>query len=538
MRARVVLVYLGAGLAVVAGLALLSVGRVTAGVVSGATGLAAVVAMVRGSRRQVPDDTAGWHLLSAGVLALVMGEVLGALFATRALDAEPTPADVLRLGGYVLAAAGVVRIQRPIRAEAPGASALEAALVALGLGLVAWQVALDPVLDHIPTPGDRALAIAYPAVALGVVAVAAWAGVVLRRATRSQLMLGLGLLHLFAAELISAAAAGGRGAIAASAVRTAAFLLLGGAALDPSLAPSDPSASFGRARLGVLGAATLLGPVALILEARDAHAWAFTPFAAVSAGLVLILLMRTRLLVRQHDGAEAALRNAADELRKTEAERRRLLAETIRAGERQRSEMAYELHDGPIQQLAAVGYMLDRAVIAHRRGDTESERTLLEKTSRALRHEVGNLRALMVALRPPALDEQGLEDALRDQASAFTRQTGVPCVVQSELRERLSTDLEVLLYRVSQEALRNVAKHARASRAGVRLAAFNGSVQLEVRDDGAGFDLWRIREAAMPGHVGLLSMREQVEMAGGTWRIDSRPGAGTRIQATIPRRTE
>lgn len=540
MRTRVVFVYLGVGLAAIAGLALLSVTGPAAGLASGAVGLAAVVAMVRGSRRQVPDeDAAGWYLLSAGVLALVVGEVLGALFATQPIDPGLTPADVLRLGGFTLTAAGVARIQRPSLTDGRGARFLEAAVVTLGLGLLAWHAALEHALvrpDLVAV--DRALTLAYPVVALGVVAVAAWSGVALRRPTRSQLMLGLGLLLGLAAELIVAAGPGIPD-IAVTTVRMVGFLLLGAAALDPSVASSDPPlTSFGRVRLGVLGAAALLGPLTLVLEAPTIDAGAVAPFAATSAGLLVLLLMRTHLLVRQHDGAAAALERAANELRAAEADRRRLLAETIRAGERQRSEIAYELHDGPIQRLAAVGYTLDRAVMALERGDEGSGRDLLDKTRESLRGEVSSLRALMVALRPPALDEQGLEDALRDQASAFTRQTGVPCVVQSDLRERLATDLEVLLYRVSQEALRNVAKHAKASRTTLTLGVANGSVKLEVRDDGSGFDLWRIRDAALNGHVGLLSMREQVEMAGGTWRIDSRPGAGTRVQATIPRRTE
>lgn len=536
MRAHVVFAYLGVGLVVIASLGALPADPGAGSLLYGVIGIAAGIAVVRGTRRQLGNGAGGWHLIAAGILALTVGHLLEALFATRLADTGLTPADFLRLGGYVLAAVGVVRIQGAGPPETLGARALESALVTLGSGLLTWQVALGPALDRPGLePAERTLTLIYPLVALGVVAVAAWCGVVLRRATTSQVMLGLGLLLLLTGEIVAAAEPQ---VVAAAMSRMTGLLLLGAAALHPSAAlPGGPQPSFGRFHLGVLGIAALSGPAVVALQAWSFGVRAILPAAVSSAGLLLLLLTRTRFLVRRHEGVKVALQRTASDLRATETDRRRLLAETIRAGERQRAEIAYELHDGPIQRLSAIGYTLDRAAIAMRRDDPKEERALLEKATDSLRHEIGSLRALMVALRPPALDEQGLEDALRDQASAFTRQTGIPCVIQSELRERLASDLEVLLYRVSQEALRNVAKHAQASRASVNLGIANGSVQLEVRDDGVGFDLRRIQHVTHDGHVGLMSMREQVEMAGGTWRIDSRPDVGTRIQATIPRRT-
>jgi len=125
-----------------------------------------------------------------------------------------------------------------------------------------------------------------------------------------------------------------------------------------------------------------------------------------------------------------------------------------------------------------------------------------------------------------------LEDAIRDRAQAITVEFGTDCAVEANLERRLAPGLETVLYRVSQEALTNVVKHAGARRARVGLFRENGTVILEVDDDGSGFEP---AQASIGGdHFGLLAMRERVEMAGGSWVVDSRPGQGTRIRAELP----
>lgn len=139
-----------------------------------------------------------------------------------------------------------------------------------------------------------------------------------------------------------------------------------------------------------------------------------------------------------------------------------------------------------------------------------------------IRQEVAALRLVMTELRPPALDEWGLPAALTDYATAFQRQAGVACTVKADLPVRLTPAQETVLYRIAQEALANVAKHARAGHVWVTLDAAGDQVRLEVRDDGTGFVTTRSVDPLGGqlglNHFGLASMRQQIEMAGGTWQ--------------------
>jgi two-component system NarL family sensor kinase len=130
--------------------------------------------------------------------------------------------------------------------------------------------------------------------------------------------------------------------------------------------------------------------------------------------------------------------------------------------------------------------------------------------------------------------ERGLVSALGDYVRVVERQAGIGCTLAARLPQRLPQDQEVVLYRIAQEALANVVKHARAASARVELFEQGGSVVLEVRDDGAGFDPNRELLGDLD-HFGLAGMRQRVELAGGTCQVRSRPGGGTVVVATLPR---
>jgi two-component system, sensor histidine kinase len=142
----------------------------------------------------------------------------------------------------------------------------------------------------------------------------------------------------------------------------------------------------------------------------------------------------------------------------------------------------------------------------------------------------------MSELRPAVLDEQGLEVALQNQVRAFETTSGVACAVATGLKGRLAPELETVLYRVTQESLTNVGKHAGASRVTVSLAAENGSVRLRINDDGVGFDPHVARQLLAEGHFGLAGMRERVEMVGGRLVVDSTPGQGTTVDVEMANR--
>lgn len=216
------------------------------------------------------------------------------------------------------------------------------------------------------------------------------------------------------------------------------------------------------------------------------------------------------------------------------AARRKLLDQTVRAGEEERRRIAGDLHDGPVQRLTRLEYVLERARLQLARGDTSGPQDLVRRALEELATEIQRLRTMMTELRPPVLDHMGLGSALRDHADAVGRDSGVQCVVEATVDGRLDPSLETVLYRVGQQALANVVKHARADHAWLSLRCENGAVVLEIRDDGVGFDPPDASALAEQEHYGLIGMRERVEMAGGRWDITSAPGAGTMVRAVLP----
>jgi PAS domain S-box-containing protein len=213
--------------------------------------------------------------------------------------------------------------------------------------------------------------------------------------------------------------------------------------------------------------------------------------------------------------------------------RRKLLDHTVRAGEEERRRLAAELHDGPVQRLARLGYVLERVSLQLEREDLRTSGRLVDSAKEALRAEIQRLRTMMTELRPPVLDQVGLTSALRDHAGEVERTSSLRCSVDG-FADRLDPSLETVLYRVAQEALANVVKHADARTARTSLSIEDDQVVLEVTDDGVGFDPDATPALATAEHVGLNIMRERVEMAGGRWSIDSRIGSGTTVRASIP----
>ena len=252
------------------------------------------------------------------------------------------------------------------------------------------------------------------------------------------------------------------------------------------------------------------------------------------AGALAVVVAATLLsLVLLWRVERARSRQRAAEQRAQE-ERARLVTKILSVAERQRSGMAAELHDGPIQGLTRLGLTLERGQLRLRRGQLEEGRRLLADAQASLADEVQSLRRIMATLRPPVLEERGLVSALSDYVEVVRQQAGISCTLAARLPGRLPEDTEIVLYRVVQEALTNVARHARASRARVELTETADGVVLEVHDDGVGFD----PSAEVRGgldHFGLAGMRERVELAGGTWTVWSRPGSGTVLTASLPK---
>jgi signal transduction histidine kinase len=150
----------------------------------------------------------------------------------------------------------------------------------------------------------------------------------------------------------------------------------------------------------------------------------------------------------------------------------------------------------------------------------------LQDLRQSSRGALAEMRTLLLELRPAALVEADLGDLLRQLAEAATGREGLPVTVAVEGKLELPPDVHVALYRIAQEALNNVVRHARASQAMVRLRRFPpASVELHISDDGRGFD----PASVPPDHLGLDIMRERAEAIGATLKIDSQPGHGTQI---------
>jgi two-component system sensor histidine kinase UhpB len=214
-------------------------------------------------------------------------------------------------------------------------------------------------------------------------------------------------------------------------------------------------------------------------------------------------------------------------LGRLEAERRDSARRALSAQEGERRRIARELHDEVGQVLTAVVLQLDHASHAAA-GDA---RRTVEEAREAVRASLDDVRGIARRLRPEALDDLGLNSALAALTNDVARRTGM------RVERRLAADLvalsgeeELVVYRVAQEALTNAVKHGRARRAELSLAAEDGTVELCVRDDGAGFDA-----AATPEGTGLRGMRERAVLVGAALDIDSLPGDGTTVRLRLAR---
>lgn len=227
------------------------------------------------------------------------------------------------------------------------------------------------------------------------------------------------------------------------------------------------------------------------------------------------------------------LRNHGPELAAVE-ERRALGLSIIKAQEEERRRVAREIHDGPAQILANVVLRID---VCQKLASQKSERLLdeLAQLKDLIRVSLQDVRKVIFDLRPMALDDLGLVAALRSFAQDMQDKAGfrVEVLVQGQER-RFQPAFEVACFRLAQEALNNVRKHAQAQRVEVRVGFLPGRVELAVIDDGRGFNLQEARDGGRGGRFGLTSMRERVELLQGTVSIKTAPGVGTEVFFSIP----
>jgi PAS domain S-box-containing protein len=225
-------------------------------------------------------------------------------------------------------------------------------------------------------------------------------------------------------------------------------------------------------------------------------------------------------------GIHGSTRDISERAR-LERELRRQAGE-IAAGE-ERAHLARELHDSVTQALFSMT-LVSRSVEMLLDRDVAAARAQLTQLRDLQREALAEMRALIFELRPGNLEQDGLTRALRTHTQALQGRIGLPVVVESTLAERLPLAIEEVLYRVAQEALHNVVKHAGARQVRVEVARSQPGVRLRIEDDGKGFDL-----AAVPdGHLGLAGMRARADKIGAQFSCRSEPGTGTTIEVVVP----
>jgi PAS domain S-box-containing protein len=239
------------------------------------------------------------------------------------------------------------------------------------------------------------------------------------------------------------------------------------------------------------------------------------------------------------DGAVGGLigvQTDVTEFKQAQQQLRALAAQLAEAEEKERHILARELHDEVGQGLTALGINLTLLAAQMPQG---TGGPLLARLADAvmLVGKIGEtIRNVMAELRPPVLDDYGLLSALRWYGDEFSQRTGIGVKVQGEeVNPRLARSVELALFRITQEALTNVAKHAKASEVAVSEEVNGNSIRLVIADNGVGFDRGRVGQPEGRYRWGLMNMSERAAAAGGSCHIESQPGQGTRVVVEVQR---
>ena len=232
-------------------------------------------------------------------------------------------------------------------------------------------------------------------------------------------------------------------------------------------------------------------------------------------------------LVTQLWQAHEDLRRSVDRLSKVDSARQLLMKNMTTVVEKERKRFVSELHDDALQKLTGAELELARASAA---GSLDAE--FLERLHSLLGQTETSLRRLVFEVRPPALESpDGLDRSIRDRV-AMLAGSGIEHRVVIDVPTDLSLELKSMLFRQIAEAINNVERHSGASHVNVSLRLADSGILGAVDDDGKGFDV--AQRSNLPGHLGLLALRERALMAGGWYKIESQPGAGTHVEFWVP----
>jgi two-component system sensor histidine kinase DegS len=235
------------------------------------------------------------------------------------------------------------------------------------------------------------------------------------------------------------------------------------------------------------------------------------------------------------------LRHQLDEIQISREALAQAQRQLLRSREDERARLARDLHDSPIQTLVGLNIQLGLLLST---GESAEVEEALKEMRAEVRGLLTELRQVCTDLRPPLLDALGLGAALRTYANEWSQQENISMKFDAPENPKLSKlpgDVAVNLFRVAQETLGNIGKHARASQVDIQLRGDENALQLSIHDNGRGFE----RPPTLNGlpaqnHFGLVGMRERIELIGGDWSLESTPGKGTRVEVkweAAPRRS-
>jgi len=236
-------------------------------------------------------------------------------------------------------------------------------------------------------------------------------------------------------------------------------------------------------------------------------------------------------LIWQYREAEQKLDATVETLAQTAAARRRLLGNVAAGGDEARRRFASALHDDSLQLLTAAELQLARA---RNERETPRQLELLDDLKATLKQVEDSLRRLLLNVSPQANSDLplGIDDAIRTRLDALRTHTGIEPEIDLQFPEQIPEQIALVVFKNVSEALTNIEKHAHATRIRVSANVIDGGIRVVVADDGKGFVV--AESIYVPGHLGLLAIRERAQLAGGKCRIESEPGAGARVEFWVP----
>ncbi|MCL5957829.1 MAG: sensor histidine kinase [Chloroflexi bacterium] len=221
-----------------------------------------------------------------------------------------------------------------------------------------------------------------------------------------------------------------------------------------------------------------------------------------------------------------------EEMRKQAHQLRQVLARSFRTAEEERRRIAVDTHDGVLQLVISSLYEVQALEAIVPEAGPLGEKLRFVQT--LLTDAITEMRRVIRNLRPPVLEQAGLEQVLRSYVTSYQEISGLPCSLESNGNSfRLSSERELAIFRIVQEALHNVKKHAEASHIRISVDFSSEALRVVVADDGTGFDQKAV-SADQAGHLGLISMRERAESIGARLGVESAPHRGTKVVVEVP----